>query len=69
MAEESLLDEVSESMAIARHQSKWFSILGRAAMLLVVFFAMEIGLTLNSVAHPWIFGIAACTVMMWMRGK
>ena len=69
MPEGSLLDEVSEGIAIAQHQSDWFSILTRAALLLVAFLTVTAGLALNGVAQPWIFGIATCTVMMWMRGN
>ncbi len=69
MAEQSLLDEVSETIAIERQGSGFYSIVFRASMMAVAFLTVTVGLMLNSVAQPWLFGIATCTIMMWMRGN
>ncbi len=69
MPEGSLLDEVSGEIEAARSRPDGFMIFLRSAMLLVVFLTVTFGLMLNSVAQPWIFGIAAITYMMWARGR
>jgi len=63
-----LLDEVEAELAVMRGPSM-FMVFVRTMMVIVVFTTVTMGLWLNAVSYPWLFGLAAITIMMWMRGQ